>query len=55
MALVMAGRCVDGQREGLGGVRARHRCGGDGERVEPPVPAAGVPARVAVPLPLSRT
>ena len=27
--------------------------GGDGERVVPPVPAAGVPARVAVPSPLS--
>ena len=52
-ALVIAGACVDREREGLGGVGRDPVGGGDGERVGAAGPAAGVPARVAVPLPLS--
>ena len=44
---------VDIQREGLGGVGADAVVGADGDRVLVPLPFAGVPARVAVPSPLS--
>ena len=47
------GRLVDREGEALGGGRTDTVRGGDGERVCPPVPAAGVPASVAVPSPLS--
>ena len=53
LAEVMAGAGVDGQGEGLGGVRVHAVAGRDGDRVGARVPEAGVPARVAVPSPLS--
>ena len=56
VVLVGAGdrrRLVDGQGEGLGGVGTHAVGGGDGERVGAAGAGGGVPARVAVPLPLS--
>ena len=50
---VMARGLVDGESEGLRRVRADSVGGRDGDRVGPAGPAAGVPARVAVPSPLS--
>ena len=53
-AEVMPGATCDGQREGLAGVRADPVGGADGEVVDSRwCPVAGVPARVAVPSPLS--